>query len=75
MIRLSHPNHGFKDAYTDAEAREDMANGWSVVEPQKAEEVKEDSLATDLRTQYIAKFGEAPHHRMSEKTIRAKLEE
>ena len=32
-------------------------------------------LAGDLRTQYIAKFGKPPHHRMREETIRAALAE
>lgn len=34
-----------------------------------------DILDDDLEAQYIAKFGEKPHHRMKEETIRAKLKE
>lgn len=35
----------------------------------------DDALSEDLRTQYIAKFGKEPHHRMLQDTIRRALAE
>ena len=86
MIRLTHPQHGFKDAYSDVEVIADEENGWRRVAAVQDEapievqrgiaDIPDDSiLSDDIRTQYIAKFGIPPHHRMKPETIIERLKE
>lgn len=87
MIHLSHPQHGQKIAYLEAEAVADEKNGWvraSKEEPKLVvrildRDMEKDVLAPEpmnrdfVSAQYLAKFGKKPHHRMSDKTIAEKL--
>ena len=85
MIRLTHPQHGTKYAYLEEEARLDELNGWTRTPEPEVEarvevqtgivDVKEEILADDITTQYIAKFGVPPHHRMKPETILERLKE
>jgi hypothetical protein len=87
-IHLEHPQHGRKIAYLQKEAEADKKNGWVEVTKEqfyhrpkkeipvvKQEEVaqKLDDEREKLVSEYEAKFGKKPHHRMNETTIREAL--
>lgn len=83
IVHMVHPQHGEMNVYLPEQVKENEKAGWKTVttfNPEPAHqvappEVKQDAigLSADLRTQYIAKFGKPPHHRMSDKTIMEKL--
>lgn len=65
-------------AEADAAPEEIQAEEPPIVFPDDATDdpaSEDESLSEDLRTQYIAKFGKEPHHRMIESTIRRALAE
>lgn len=69
VIYLMHPKHGSKVACSEAEAAYDESNGWfrvGSVTPANDE-------AQDLRAQYQAKFGKAPHHKLGVAKIKEQL--
>ena len=76
MIQLTHPVHGTKHAYLEAEALADEKNGW-VRAGKEAKPVEEapplEIAAPDAREvlaeAYRQKFGKKPHHKMTAKTI------
>lgn len=85
QIYLSHARHGKKIAIDLKEADADKKNGWREVtqdeyfnrkpkaEPKPEPEKK--PIDADLVSQYEAKHGKKPHHRMSEDSIRAAVAE
>ncbi len=87
QIYLEHPRHGKKIAIDFKEAEADKKMGWKEVaadqyfnrvkkpEPAKPVEAKVDQERDELAAKYAEKFGKAPHHRMSNDSIRQKLEE
>jgi hypothetical protein len=83
-IYLVHARHGKKIATMEKEAEADKKNGWKEVTPEqfypapkkegpKPTEVSADKERADLAATYSEKFGKAPHHRMSNDTIREAL--
>lgn len=80
QIYLKHPRHGKKIACAIWEADNDKKAGWVEITkeeywPTTKEEVKTDNEREELATRYLDKFGKPPHHRMSNDSIRQKLEE
>ncbi len=84
MIVLTHPQHGVKHAYLEAEAEADEKNGWTRVrdleeanpamrDPVERSESEQQELSPEQR--YAIKFGKPPHHRMKQATIEAALME
>ena len=84
MIVLTHPVHGIKHAYLEAEAEADEKNGWiRQAEPMQMSPsgtvddpvIDEAELRTELTLEqrYTEKFGKPPHHRMKPETIEAAL--
>jgi len=77
QIHLTHPKHGSKIAYLEAEAENDEKHGWvrgEIKKPEVKKEVEEE-IETGLVEQYEEKFGKKPHHRMNKSTIEAALKE
>lgn len=79
MIYQMHPTHGRHIAYNSIEADANIKNGWKTVTeaefyPQKTDNVDDDERAALIEL-YVEKFGERPHHRSSNATIQAKLDE
>lgn len=79
MIYLTHPQHGAKYAYLEAEAQADETNGW-VRSGEPAADFADVSTAPavfvrpDFAALYTEKFGKPPHHRMKPETIKAALD-
>ena len=84
MIFQMHDDHGRHIAYSPQEAESNIKNGWKTVTKDEfydvpretiKEEPEEKGLRDTLVELHIEKFGEKPHHRMSESSIQAKLDE
>jgi len=90
QIYLTHPRHGKKVAMQMLEADADKKNGWTEVtedvyfnrvkaevpKPEKLKSVSGISAARmELVEQYKVKFDKVPHHRMSDASILAALNE
>ena len=82
VIYLKHPQHGTKVACSEDEAKADELKGWqrfqvgALLTPSEPVEIEKPDLSDleDLRAQYAARFGKAPHHKKSLVTIRKELE-
>lgn len=91
MIYQMHQYHGRHIAYTSQEATANREAGWEDVTEEQyyagivddSKNVPRETLESDneeiprnvLVDLYVAKFGEKPHNRMKDSTIKAKLEE
>ena len=84
MIFQIHEDHGKHIAYSPQEAETNIKNGWKTVSKDEfynvprghtIDAVEEKSLRDTLVELYIEKFGEKPHHRMTEASIQSKLDE
>jgi fatty-acid desaturase len=69
MILMSHAEHGFHHAYTEAEVESNKKHGWAVyVGPV---ELNDEAV----RQAYFEKFGKNPHHLMKMETIRKAVDD
>ena len=84
MIFMSHPQHGYMNVYTEADAVANEKQGWkrettekSVKIPEQKVEAVEtvEKVSPVLVEQYFNKFGKKPHHKMLPSTIEAALKE
>lgn len=89
MIFQIHADHGRHIAYNNQEAQSNRDHGWKDVTKEEyyggikeinvpretLEESNEEIPRAVLEDLYTAKFGKAPHHRMADATIKAKIEE
>lgn len=88
MIYQMHDDHGRHMATTPQEAKENEKLGWKTVTKDKfyeeitkrlnggkATDAVDDESRADLVEQYVSKFGEQPHHRKSNATIQAELDQ
>lgn len=74
VIYLAHPLHGTKVACEEEEAKYDEKNGWKRYDIAASATVIDEGEVNDLRKQYEAKFGKAPHHKKSAETLKKELE-
>ena len=73
---LVHPRHGKKIAYQDKEAEADKKSGWKEVTEDEfygKTKAKIDGQNPELASQYEAKLGKKPHHKMTNETIQRAL--
>ena len=75
LIAMTHEDHGTHLCYSDAEVKQCEALGWKKDAALSRELSGQQPVEKSLVEQYVAKFGEKPHHRMSAETIKSKLEE
>jgi hypothetical protein len=87
MIYQMHPNHGRHMPSSLQEAESNEKHGWKTVTEEefyreanamkagnKTDSVDDDERV-ELITRYVEKFSERPHHRCSNATIKAKLDD
>ena len=80
QIYLVHPTHGKKIAVSLADRDNDIKSGWKAVTedvfyPKTAAKPEPipDATRDDLVAKYTEKHGKPPHHRMTDATIEASL--
>ncbi len=84
-IYMTHPQHGAMHVYSDEDAKRNIANGWertgepcaapAPVDNEPPQVVNAPVTRETLASQYEAKFGRKPHHKMLPATIQAALDE
>ena len=75
LIAMTHEDHGTHLCYSDAEVKQCELLGWKRDASLSRELSGQKPVEKSLVERYVAKFGEKPHHRMLEETIKSKLDE